>query len=271
MKIVLFLVLSANILAQSYRGSGTDLPKLELGAGIVRGTAPHYPGSDESNKVYIPFPAVIYRGDIIRADEDGGVRSRFFYSDRYELNLSTGAALPARTEDNDDRAGMPTLDPMIELGPGLIFHLISKKNKGPLRLSLNLPLRIVISSDFKDTRQRGYVFNPLLFSFYELNKKLTIFTSISGRWATKDFNDYIYTVEELYSTNTRAVYKAKKGNVLYSYSIAAIINRGQNFSIFGGISYENYKDNANKASPLFIREDNISTGLGITWWFYGKS
>lgn len=268
--IFLFLLFPSILSAQVIQPEQGKLPQFELGVAAIFARAPHYPGSDEYNSVALPFPTIIYRGDVIRADEDGGLRGRFLHSDRYELNLSVGGALAARTEDNDDRQGMPSLDPMLEFGPGFIYHFTPKGKDNKFKLSINLPIRYVISSDFSDTRHRGYVFNPVLFSFYKFNENFTLFTSITGRWATKRFNDYIYSVDNKFANAGRPQYAAESGQVLYSYTAALIYNRGDNFSVFTGFSYENYKDSANKRSPLFIREDNMSAVLGIVYWFYEK-
>lgn len=271
MKLLIFiLVFPTWVFAQSYRLNNDSPPILELGVGAVYGTAPHYPGSDETNRVFVPFPAIIYRGEVLRSDEDGGLRTRFFNSDNAEVNISFGGALPASSEDNDDREGMPSLDTMIEFGPGFIYHFMGKKTSSRWRLSINVPVRLAVSTDFSDTRERGLVFNPVLFSFYEITDRLTLFNAVSGRWVTRKFNDYLYTVEDKFVNSTREAYRADSGNVLFAYSAALIYNQGTDYSFFTGLSYENYKAAANKASPLFIRPDNISTVVGITWWFYEK-
>lgn len=270
MKALFLFLFTVDLFSQSYRLDQTEPPVLELGAGALYGTAPHYPGSDEENRIFVPFPAFIFRGKVIRSDEDGGLRTRFYNSNHSEVNLSLGGSLPASSEDNDDREGMPSLDTMVEFGPGFIYHFMGKRSFSPWRVSLNIPFRLAVSSDFSDTRARGFVFNPVLFSFYRIAKGFTLFSSISGRWVSQEFNDYIYSVDSKFVREGRPEYKAKSGNVLYAYSSALIWNRGRNFSFFTGLSYENYKDSANKASPLFIREDNISTVVGMTWWFYRK-
>lgn len=270
MKIILLFMMITSVSSQTYRGSSENLPKFELGAGIVRGTAPHYPASDEENEVWVPFPAVIYRGEILRADEDGGMRSRFFYDDSFEFNLSIGGALPARTKDNDDRQGMPNLDPMFEFGPGLIYHFVPKLWKKPYKISVNIPVRMAVSSDFSDTRERGIVFNPVFFGFYEITERITIFGAYSWRFASRKYNDTFYEVERRFANSIRPEYKADSGHVLTAYSLALIFDKSQAYSFFAGVSYENYKESANKNSPLFIKEDNLSTGIGFTWWFYSS-
>ncbi len=270
MKFLLIFLIPWLCFSQSYRLNQSNPPILELGVGMVYGVAPHYPGSDESNNVVVPFPAFIYRGDVLRSDEDGGLRTRFFNSNHSEINLSLGGALPASSEDNDDRQGMPSLDTMIEFGPGFIYHFMGKKSFSPFKVSMNIPVRVAYSTDFATTKERGIVFNPVLFSFLEITDRLTLFNSLSGRWVSRKFNDYFYSVDEAYVTDARPRYKAGGGNVLYALGGALIYNQGKDYSVFTGVSYQSYADNANRTSPLFIRDDNISYAVGFTWWFYEK-
>ena len=57
-----------------------QLPLWELGVGVAAIDFPDYRGADERTSYVLPFPYVVYRGDIFRIDRDG-VRGRFFKSD----------------------------------------------------------------------------------------------------------------------------------------------------------------------------------------------
>lgn len=243
---------------------------MELGAGMVHASVPHYPGSDQSNTLTIPFPTIIYRGERLRADEEGGVRTRFFYNEHFELNLSLGGALPVSAKDNKVREGMPKLDTMIELGPGLIIHLKNQSNSKRWRLALSIPLRQAFSTNITDTYQRGLVFNPLLYSFYEINRSVTIFSSVSSRWATKDFHSYLYSVEQKDQNSNRAHYEAQGGHVLLSYSLALLF-KYKNFKFFTGVSLFDATNNANMNSPLFIKKRSYSYAIGFSYFFYKEN
>ena len=60
----------------------------------------------------------IYRGDIFSVGDEGAFRALAFANDRVELDLSLGASLPANSEDDADRRGMPDLDFLFEVGEG---------------------------------------------------------------------------------------------------------------------------------------------------------
>lgn len=265
---ILLTILSSQIIqAQSFRGSENSQPLYEIGAGSVYGVVPHYPGSDEHTALLVPFPSVIYRGDRLRADEDGGVRTRFFYSESFEINLSIGGSLPVSSKDNDEREGMEKLHTIAEFGPGLIYHFYNKRNHDKLRFAINVPVRMAISTNIKDTYRRGYVFNPILFSFYELSSSFTIFGSLSGRWATKEYHDYLYTVGVKDVNDNRPRYEATKGYVLSTYGLALIYNT-KKATIFSGFSYDDATNNANRNSPLFVKKSSYSFAIGFTWYFY---
>jgi len=265
--LVLISLIQFNVFAQSARRSYSEKSTLELGAGAVYGKAPHYPGSNQHNEILIPFPVVIYRGDRLRADEDGGIRTRFLYSNKFELNLSIGGSLPVSSKKNRARQGMPKLHTLLELGPGFIFHFLDKYNSKKWKISLNIPYRHVVSTNIKDTYSRGYVFNPLLYSYYDFSENFSIFSSISGRWATQKYNDYLYSVDDEFVSVTRARYEANSGHVLMSYGLALIYNYND-FTFFTGMSINDASSSANKSSPLFVKEQSYSSAIGFTYYFY---
>ncbi len=267
---IMLLFLPTLSWGQNYFNLEDNPPKIELGAGLVTATTPHYPGSDEHIRLTIPVPAFIYRGDKIRADEDGGFRGRFFHSEHFELNLSLGGSLPVGSDDNDERAGMPKLDTILEFGPGLIIHFVPKKSRKRYRISLNLPIRYAISTDLNDTYGRGFLFNPLFYSFYKITDRFATIMSFSGTWATQRLHNYLYTVEPKFATSNRPAYDADSGYMLTTATIG-MNYLWDNYSLFAGYAFHNASDNANKSSPLFVEKKSYSVGIGFIWWFYENS
>ncbi|MCB9094368.1 MAG: MipA/OmpV family protein [Halobacteriovoraceae bacterium] len=253
---------------QSYRLLDKELPVLEIGAGVGWAHLPYYPGGSEMRDFIIPFPSFVYRGKKIRADEDGGLRGRFFSSERFEINTSFGFNLPGSSEDIAARRGMEDLDPIIEVGPGIIYHIIPRSKAKSFSLSLNIGLRAAVSSDFQHTQQRGAVFSPLLFSWYQITDHLTLFNGLSGTWASQQFHAFFYDVEEKYSTSNRAQYKSESGLFSSSFSNFFIYNLKSQWSFVLGFVFENFKDAANRNSPLLERENTFSTIVGFNYWFY---
>lgn len=239
----------------------------EAGAGAVYASVPHYPGAEESNQLFVPFPTIIYRGDKYRVDEDGGARARFFYTDMMEINLSIGGSLPVSTKDSKIRQGMPKLDTIGEFGPGLIVHFFNKRNAKGFKLSLNIPIRQAVSSDLKYTKARGQVFNPLLYGFYDINRRFSVVAAFSSMWATKEYTSYLYDVAPKFSLASRPTYSSKGGHVVTNYSLALVYSK-KDLSIFAGSILHDASTSANRDSPLFLQNSNWSHAIGFTYFFY---
>ncbi|MBT3980409.1 MAG: MipA/OmpV family protein [Bacteriovoracaceae bacterium] len=262
-----FIFISASM-AQSYRLDQENLPVMEAGLGIGWANFPYYPGASKRRNFVLPYPAFIFRGDKVRADEDGGMRGRFFSNERFEINTSVGFSLPVNSDDVPSRYGMDNLDPLFELGPGVIYHFIPAKKGRRYTLSLNLGTRIAISSDFKHTKHKGYVLHPLLFGWYKIHKNLTVFNGLSATWATKDYHNHFYRVKGRESGALRPSYEAKGGNMSITLSTFFIFNFLKKWSVFGGAVMTSYDHASNKDSPLHIKDHTVSGITGLTFWFY---
>lgn len=268
---ILFSLHSLSALAQITKSlDGQSDPLWEAGAGLVTALTPAYPASEDSNEFVIPFPTFFYRGKILRADEEGGARGRFFKTENFEINLSIGGSLPANSKDVSVREGMPDLDTMIELGPGLLATLWKKKGVQNYKLGLNVPLRTAFAVDFFDVQEQGLVFNPLLYFVTEniFGSRVFTFTGISSVVASQKFHQYFYQVDPQFTTSTRASYDAQSGylGTTLSQGFSKLIFK--NMNAFFGVSYSNHKGAANKNSPLFKEEHNFSAALGFVWWLY---
>lgn len=268
MKIILLCFISIiSIQAKAQTSFKRNQSLFEAGFGAVYASIPHYPGSSQTNTLFVPFPTVIYRGDIYRIDEDGGARTRFFYSDQMEINLSVGGSLPVSTKDSKIREGMPKLDTIGEVGPGFIYHFFNKRNAKGFRLSINIPIRVAISSDLKFTKERGIVFNPLLYGFYDLSENFSLIGGLSAYWASKKYNSYLYDVGPQFVTPTRSAYNSNSGYVVTNLSMALLHTRGD-LSIFVGSILNDASQSSNINSPLFEQKINWSHAIGFTYFFY---
>lgn len=249
---------------------GQSEPLWEAGVGMVGALTPAYPASEDTNQFFIPFPTFFYRGEILRADEEGGARGRFFKTEDFEINLSIGGSLPANSKDVKVREGMPDLNTMVELGPGLLATLWKKRGVQNYKLGLNIPLRTAFSVDFFDIKEQGIVFNPLLYFVSEnlLGERVFSFTGISTVFASRKFHQYFYQVAPQFSNTDRPRYNADSGylGTTISQGFSKLIFK--NVNAFLGVSYSNHKGAANEQSPLFKDEHNLSAAVGFVWWFY---
>jgi len=240
------------------------LPLWELGGGIVRTQFPDYPGSDFNYNITLPFPAAIYRGDILRAERDEGIRGRFWNHKSFELDLSFDGTLPSRSgKPNPKRAGMPQLETVIEFGPKLIIHLLKTKNKQTL--DLNLAGRFAFSTSLKKWQDQGVQFNPFISYKIEdiFTQKSLFMLSYSAKWSSRKLMRYYYQVAPSLETPQRPQYHAKSGLLETSLSALAYYPIYKEVMIFGGIIKAFYDNASNRQSPLLPKDRTTSVVLGI--------
>jgi len=271
--IILLALINSSLCLANIRNNEDDpaLSMYELGLSFVHVNYPQYPGSDENESLTLPFPFFFYRGDILRSDENGGIRGRFLNSDRLEINLSFGGAPPASSKDIKAREGMPSLPFILEVGPGLIYKVIKPSQTHNWSLSLNLPIRIPIAFNDIRTDDRGLVFNPLLFGYYNfIPKKFQTFFFVSYRWANAEYNKTYYQVEPNFITSTRGAYQAKSGNVTNSMGFGLNYVITERWSATSALMLQDLSNSANKKSPLF-KKDNHSLFFAALSWTLFKS
>ena len=93
-----------------------------------------YRGSNERRSFLLPIPYFVYRGETVQVNRER-VRGLIFKRDRAEMDISVNGSVPA--QGSVARQGMPDLDPTLEIGPSLNFHLLysaDKKNTFDLRM-----------------------------------------------------------------------------------------------------------------------------------------
>lgn len=244
--------------------------ELELGIGYGYGSVPDYPGSDEYSSRSLLLPLFIYRGDVLKSDQDEGTRAELFKSRELEVNLSFGARFNKDSDGNKARFGMPNLNYLFETGPSLNYKIWKVPQSSSL--TLQVPLRLTFETDFKATDFLGLVFEPELrfqkMNFIVPNMRAT--TSISVEFFSERVANYYYQVEEMYVTSDRQAYDGQAGfsavslgqNFLYEY---------YRFNFILGVSYSDYSWSQNKKSPLFKSEANTSVFAAIAWFFYQRT
>lgn len=255
--ILLFVCLPAPAVA-------SEKPLWELGIGVTGLYFPDYPGSDQSSLYALPFPYVVYRGEILKADRHG-VRGIFFDTDRIELNISLGASLPVSSDDNRARQGMPDLDPTVEVGPSLDINLWRTSNRR-YKLDLRLPVRtaITVRGGVDDI---GWVFSP------RLNLDIVDVAGLTGwnlgllagpMYGSERNHDYFYSVAPQYATPDRPAYDAE-GGYAGSQFLVAMSKRYRKYWVGAFARCDSLKGAAFADSPLVEREYSFSAGIGVAW------
>lgn len=242
-----------------------EKPLWEIGVGAGLLQMPDYRGSDESRLYTLPYPYLIYRGDILKVDEHR-ISGQIFKTDRVLLDFSGYGAVPVKSDDNSARAGMPDLDPTFELGPALKIKLL--KNKvDKYKLDLSFPVRAFFSTDFSSVRHEGWVFSPRIdFEKDDLiaGTGLNLGISVGPMFADSSYHDYYYTVEHQYAKSSRPEYSADGG---YSGSTITVgLSKPYKQFIFNAFVSADFLQGATfEDSPLVKRETSIMSGIGVTW------
>jgi outer membrane scaffolding protein for murein synthesis (MipA/OmpV family) len=241
-----------------------EKPLWELGLGMSALSFPDYRGSDESSLYAIPFPYVVYRGTFLKADRNG-IRGTFFDSDRIELNVSVGASLPVKSDDNQARQGMPDLQPTVEIGPSLDLHLWRTHDRRAT-LDLRLPVRTAVTVQ-DGMHDIGWVFSP------RLNLDIVDVGGLAG-WnmgllagpmvGSERNHDYFYSVAPQYATANRPAFDAK-GGYAGSQFLISVSKRYPKYWLGAFARWDSLRGAAFADSPLVRSENYFAAGVGIAW------
>ncbi len=263
MKHSLSTIPSIALLALTSVAHAEEQPLWEAGLGIGAIVFSDYRGSDEARAYPIPLPYFVYRGDFLKADREG-MRGELFDRKYAELSISLNATIPVESDDNDARAGMPDLDPTIEIGPSLDLHVWRSRDER-VQIDLIMPLRVPITIE-SSPQTIGWVFSPRL--------NLDIQNLRESGWdmglgagpvfAGRKYHDHFYSVPEAYATATRPEYEAD-GGYSGAHLIASLSKRFPNYWIGAFLRYDALHSAAFDDSPLFKREHYFAGGVGIAW------
>lgn len=258
---------TALLIGAASASNAEEKPLWELGFGFFTLSSPDYRGSDESRSYLLPFPYIVYRGDIIRVSRSG-VYSRLLETDRINFDLSADGSVPADSSKNTARQGMPDLDATFEIGPVLEVCLWQQCN-GDRKLQFRLPVRAVFSTDFGTIESRGGSTHPNL--NYDIMN-----IGPGGGWnfgmaagplyATERYHDYYYEVAPSFATPARPVFDARGG---YSGSrvTLALSKRYQHFWVGAFARYDTLNGTKFTESTLVRSNHAFMAGLSIAWVF----
>ena len=176
--------------------------KWELGGFAFGVSQQAYPGSDQQVRGAIALPFFLYRGEVLRADQDS-VGLRAFKSPEFEFDVGAGASLGANSRNIDARRGMPDLGTLVEVGPRLKWHLGAAPGKGKWRLEMPLRAAFELSGGL---RSRGASFEPDLVYDRRNPDGWNTKASVGAVFGSRTLNDHFYGVAPAYATATRQAY-----------------------------------------------------------------
>lgn len=245
------------------------LPRWEIGGVAVGVSQQAYPGSDTRLTRGLAAPYLIYRGEVLRADEDtAGVRA--LRTDRYELDVGFAGAFGSSSDEVPARQGMPRLGTLVEFGPRLKWRL-SPDDRAAGRWTLELPVRGVFDVD-DGFRRRGISVEPELDYDLRLTGALDLGLRASVIFGDRALADTFYGVAPAFATADRPAYRARAG--LVAWRLGASLSRplGPDWRVFGFVRVDSVHGAANASSPLVRRPTDATAGIGLTWtWLRSAS
>lgn len=258
-------ILALAILCVPAVAAAEELPLWEAGLGVAVIDFPDYRGSDERNTWVLPVPYFVYRGELLKADREG-LRGTFFRNERLDLHLSLNGSVPVDSSDNAARSGMSDLDPTLEIGPRLEVALLGTRETS-VQLTLQLPARTVIASDFSHVRNVGWIAQPQLnadFRDTPLGEGWNLGLAAGPLFGDKRYHNYFYGVAPEFATPTRPAYVADSGYAGAQF-LVALSKRFPGFWVGGFARFDTLKGASFDSSPLVRQKESFSAGFAITW------
>lgn len=243
------------------------LPLWEVGVGVAGLNVPFYRGADQDNSYVLPLPYVIYRGEYLKIDKSG-IRGNVFSSDRIVLDFSLAGGVPVPREVGGARAGMPSLEPTLEVGPSLEMRLWQGREISH-DIWLNLPLRAAFSAGNSGIDHAGWIFAPFVEYTWRNERHHASWKAniaVGPIYADESYHDYFYSVDAAYVAVDRPEYRASGGYGGSRVSMGVQRRLGDLwFGVFG--RYDTLQGAVFGASPLVKTRQYHAVGFAMTWVF----
>ena len=251
--------------------SESGQPLWEAGVGGIAIQTPVYPGADQTTTRALGIPFLLYRGKILRIDQQG-VGARLVNNDRVTFDIGFSASLPAHSKDVEARRGMPDLGGLFEFGPRVKLRLFDLgENASAGRVRLELPVRAVIEAR-SGVRRQGWTSEPrLVWEQRGAADRWTVEAQVGALYGDRRIHRYFYDVDPQYATATRPEYHAGPGLLLVRTGLFGTWRAGRDWRLFGFVRYDSYADSASRDSPLFKKNAGVSAGFGFAWTFARSS
>lgn len=240
-------------------------PLWEAGPGIGLLSLPDYRGSDQRHAYALPFPYFVYRGERLSVDRQG-MRAKLFDSDRFHLDASFTGNFSLRSSGNRARAGMPTLYPVLEAGPELVYTIAHARNDRETHIDFRFATRAAFSLGGNQITQRGWTASPY-FRISNLDVFGTGFdltATLGLLYGNAKYHDYLYSVGSEYANGSRAAFNAPGG---YAGALSQIASgrRYGNFWIGGYLRFDRLNGASFEESPLVRTRQYTAAGLAFSW------
>ena len=240
-------------------------PVWEAGVGIAALALPDYRGSDQGRGYVLPFPYLVYRGEVFKADRDGA-SAELFKHRRVKLGLTASASLPVSSQRNRAREGMPNLAASLEIGPALNVPLLQSAN-GQVRVNFRLPVSTGVSLGHGKVSSTGWQTAPHLnidvenvggWSGWNLG------ALVGPIYANRRRNAYFYDVEHQYAQADRSAY-ASHGGYAGSQFTSSLSKRFDRFWVGAFVRADTLQGAVFDDSPLVRQKSYLAAGVAVSW------
>ncbi len=249
------------------------LPKWELGLGVGVLPVPAYRGASGRKNIWLPVPYIAYRGDRFKVDEDG-MRGELLHKNRMHLDFSVAGSLPVSS--GGAREGMPSLDPIGEIGPSLKFFLGQQGHRHQgweQQWWLRMPLRAALSVGDPLIGHQGWVFSPYLNWMWVKGVARASWRwnlSVGPIFASRQYHEYFYTVSGRYADADRSAYDAEAGYSGSRMTLGLSVNSKKWF-VGAFIRYDDLRGAVFDDSPLVEARRYLAMGVGVSRVFIQSS
>ena len=254
---------SGAVLAQPAGGA----PLWEIGGFALGVSQQAYPGSDQRVSRALALPYFVYRGEVLRADQNTlGVRA--IKTPDFEVDVGFAGAFGASSDRIDARNGMRDLGTLAELGPRLKWNLGAAPGGGTWRAEF--PLRAVF--DLSDGfAHRGMAFEPELVYERRSQGGWRYSASVGAIVADQKLASTFYQVTAAEATLARPAYAASSGLVGWRVGASASRSLTPDWRLFGFARLDSVAGGANKNSPLVRQTTGASVGVGVSYTWMRSS
>ncbi len=248
--------------AAAKAGAATEVkPLWEVGLFAIAGSQQAYPGSALRVHPRLALPFVVYRGPLLRADEEGmGLHTKL--APRVDIDIGLAAAFGSSASQSAVRQGMANIGTLVEFGPRLRFALGDMT--GPNRWRVSLPVRGVFDLNH-GLKSRGISAEPELGWSRHTADDNTYRASVGAVLGNRTLVDTFYGVSAANATPSRAAYAARPGLVAWRLGSSAALALSRDWTLFGYARWDSLTGAANRASPLVERSGGATFGLGVSW------
>jgi MipA family protein len=256
------LALFAAALLPCLSAQAEQQPLWELGLGPAMLWLRDYRGASSSHAYPLPLVYFVYRGKFLRSDRDG-IRGEIFDEKRVELHISLSATPPVRNAAA--RSGMPGLRSTVEIGPELDVRLWRSAEER-VKLDFLAAARSAITLEAKP-QALGWILDPHLTLDIAAPGGLTGWKLglLTGTlFATRNYNDYYYTVAPQYATTGRPAYEATAG-FAGTQMVMSLTKRFPRYWTGAYVRYDTLSGASFADSPLVKRNSYWSAGFAVAW------